>query len=43
MFTIGGYFRIPNYQTTKYEPVDLIVETQQEVRKTYICITPFLK
>jgi hypothetical protein len=34
MFTIGGYFRIPNYQTTKYEPVDLILETQQEVRKT---------
>lgn len=36
MFTIGGYFRMPNYQTTKYEPVELILETQKEVRLLFI-------
>lgn len=33
MFTIGGHYRMPNYQSAKYEPVELLLETQHEVSR----------
>lgn len=31
MFAIGGNVSVPRYQKTKYEPLEVVYETQKEV------------
>lgn len=42
MFAIGGNVAVPRYRKTKYEPLEAVFETQQEVGQLFFLLFYFL-